>query len=300
MKIKICNCCKKIFFLPAWLTVLIAVPSFALLILFFLFGGSMERSRTIEIPIYGLSAYALIIASTGIARIIGSVKKRLQSYALWNKLYEDARLRTVVTTAPGLFLNALYVFTNIGMGILNHTAWFIYLGVYYFFLTIMKSSLIHYLAKNRSSINQETEYRKYRKCGIALLMLNFVLVSECVYIVYKNQSFHYDGILIYAMAAMTFYSLIGAVFHVVRYRKYKSPVLSAVKAVKLTSAMVSMLALETAMIAQFGGEEQGDFRRMMTSLTASVVCIVELLIAVYMIYSGTRRIKREKTQQSLS
>ncbi len=300
MKIKICNCCKKIFFLPALLTALIAVPSFALLILFFLFVGSMERSRTVEISIYGLSAYSLIITSTGIARIIGSIKKRLQSYALWNKLHEDTRLRTVVTTAPGLFLNALYVFTNIVMGILNHSAWFIYLGVYYFFLTIMKSSLIHYLAKNRDDINQETEYLKYRECGIALLMLNFVLVPECVYIVYRNQSFHYNGVLIYAMAAMTFYSLISAVFHVVRYRKYKSPVLSAVKAVKLTSAMVSMLALETAMIAQFGGEEQGDFRRIMTGATASVVCIVELMIAAYMIYSGTRRIKREKSHQSFS
>lgn len=300
MKTRICNCCKKIFFLPAWLTALIAVPSFSLLILFFLYGKSMEQSRVTEISIYGLSAYSLIITCTGISRIIGFVKKRLQSYTFWNKLHEDARLRTMATTVPGLLLNALYVFTNIGMGILNHTAWFIYLGVYYFFLTIMKSSLIHYLAKNRSGINYKTEYRKYRSCGIALLMLNFVLVSECVYIVYRNQRFHYNGVLIYAMAAMTFYSLIGAVFHMVRYRKYKSPVLSAVKAVKLTSAMVSMLALETAMIAQFGGEDQGDFRQIMTSLTASAVCIVELLIAAYMIYSGTRGIKKEKSHQSLS
>ncbi len=42
------------------------------------------------------------------------------------------------------------------------------------------------------------------------------------------------------------------------------------------------------MIAQFGGEGQENFRRIMTSLTAAVVCLVELMIAVYMIHKGTR------------
>ncbi len=294
MKIKICNFFKKLFFLPVWLTVLIAVPSFAVLILFFLYGESIGQLSMLKIPIYSLSAYALIITCTGVGRIIRCIKEQLQSNALWNKLHEDARLRTMVTTIPGLLLNALYVFTNIGMGVLNHTAWFIYLGGYYFLLTAMKSSLVHELAKNRNRINYQAEYRKYRSCGIVLLLLNFVLDAECVYIVCRNQSYHYDGMLIYAMAAISFYSLISAVVHVIRYRKYKSPVLSAVKAINLTTAMVTMLALETAMIAQFGEGDNGTFRRSMTSLTASVVCIIELLIAVYMIYNGTRRINRKK------
>lgn len=290
MIIKICNCCRKIFSLPAWLTVLIAVPSFAVLFLSFLYSENMKVLSMLEIPIYCLSAYALLITCTGVGRIICCIKRRLRSHVFWNKLQEDVRLRTIVTTLPGLLLNILYVFTNIGMGMLNHTAWFIYLGGYYLLLTVMKSSLLHYLAINRYRGNSQEEYQRYRSCGITLLLLNFVLIAECVYIVLRNQSYYYEGMLIYAMATMAFYSLISAIIHMVRYRKYKSPVLSAVKAINLTTAMVTMLALETAMIAQFGGEGQENFRRIMTSLTAAVVCLVEWLVALYMICNGTRRI----------
>ncbi len=77
--------------------------------------------------------------------------------------------------------------------------------------------------------------------------------------------------------------------YVIRYRKYKSPVLSAVKAINLTTAMVTMLALETAMISQFGSADEESFRQIMTSITAAVVCVVEFVTAVYMIYNGTSK-----------
>lgn len=294
MKPKINLFCKRIFFLPIWLTALIAVPSFAVLILLFLYGGRTEWLTILEIPIYCLSAYALMITCTGIGRMIRRITEHLQSHALWGRLRNDVRLRTMVTMIPGLLLNALYVLTNVGMAVLNHTSWFIYLGGYDFVLTVMKTSLLYDLAKNRNRTTAQAEYRRYRNCGILLLLLNFILAAESVYIVCRNQSYHYDGMLIYVMAAIAFYALISAVIHIIRYRKYKSPVLSAIKAINLTTAMVTMLALETAMIAQFGGEGQGNFRRMMTSSTAAAVCLVEFMIAIYIICSGTRRMTRQR------
>ena len=294
MKPKINLFCKRIFFLPVWLTALIAVPSFAVLILLFLYGGCAEWLTILEIPIYCLSAYALMITCTGIGRMIRRITEHLQSHALWGRLRNDVRLRTMVTMIPGLLLNALYVLTNVGMAVLNHTSWFIYLGGYDLVLTVMKTSLLYDLAKNRNRTTAQAEYRRYRNCGILLLLLNFILAAESVYIVCRNQSYHYDGMLIYVMAAIAFYALISAVIHIIRYRKYKSPVLSAIKAINLTTAMVTMLALETAMIAQFGGEDQGDFRRMMTSSTAAAVCLVEFMIAIYIISNGTRRISRQR------
>lgn len=294
MKPKINLFCKRIFFLPIWLTALIAVPSFAVLILLFLYGGRTEWLTILEIPIYCLSAYALMITCMGIGRMIRRITEHLQSHALWGRLRNDVRLRTMITMIPGLLLNALYVLTNVGMAVLNHTSWFIYLGGYDFVLTVMKTSLLYDLAKNRNRTTAQAEYRRYRNCGILLLLLNFILAAESVYIVCRNQSYHYDGMLIYVMAAIAFYALISAVIHIIRYRKYKSPVLSAIKAINLTTAMVTMLALETAMIAQFGGEGQGNFRRMMTSSTAAAVCLVEFMIAIYIICSGTRRMTRQR------
>ncbi len=208
-------------------------------------------------------------------------------HAIYIKLISNVRFRTMFLMIPGLVVNALYMVINIVIGIKNDATWFIYLGVYCFYLVLMKGYLLYYLAAN-NKVQRKKEYRIYRNCGITLLFLNFVLIGESVYIVHKNQNYHYQGVLIYAMAAFAFYNLTMAIINIVRFQKFKSPVLSAVKAINLTTAMVTMLALETAMISQFGDAGQGDFRAMITRVTAFLVCLVEFVIAVHMICDGNK------------
>ncbi len=49
-------------------------------------------------------------------------------------------------------------------------------------------------------------------------------------------------------------AVITSVINVVKFRKYGSPIMSAAKVINLTAALVSMLSLETAMLAQLGGD----------------------------------------------
>ena len=93
-----------------------------------------------------------------------------------------------------------------------------------------------------------------------------------------------------------FYSVITAVRNVVKFRKQNSPVLSAAKGINLASALVSMLALETAMLSQFGSEESPVFRRVMNSATGGAVCCVVLGMAVYMMVRATQNLKRLEQQ----
>lgn len=92
-------------------------------------------------------------------------------------------------------------------------------------------------------------------------------------IVQDGYGSSYPGMLIYVAAMHAFYSLIIAVLSLVRYRKFHSPVLSASKAVGLTTALVSIFNLETAMIDQFGAE-QVYFRLIMTACTAKTTSLV--------------------------
>ena len=82
----------------------------------------------------------------------------------------------------------------------------------------------------------------------------------------------------------------------VKFRKQNSPVLSAAKGINLASALVSMLALETAMLSQFGSEESPVFRRVMNSATGGAVCSVWLGMAVYMMVRATQNLKRLEQQ----
>ena len=62
--------------------------------------------------------------------------------------------------------------------------------------------------------------------------------------------------------------------------------------VNLTAALVSMLSLETAMIARFG-EDAEHFRYITTGVSGAVVCAVVLAMASYMIIKATKRLDKE-------
>ena len=123
-----------------------------------------------------------------------------------------------------------------------------------------------------------------------MLVMNQALTAIVVIVVKQNKGFEYAGFLIYAMALYAFYAVITSVINVVKFRKYGSPIMSAAKAINLTAALVSMLSLETAMLAQFG-EDDVRFRLIMTSATGAGVCTIVLGMAIFMIAKSTKALK---------
>lgn len=95
----------------------------------------------------------------------------------------------------------------------------------------------------------------------------------------------------------TFYITISAIINVIKYRSHGSPVMSAAKVISLTAALVSMLSLETAMLARFGNNETA-FRRMMLGISGGVVCAFVLAMAVYMIVRSTKQLKKLRNNNS--
>ena len=112
--------------------------------------------------------------------------------------------------------------------------------------------------------------------------------------VYSNRGFEYQGMLIYVMAAYTFYITTVAIVNIVKYRKYNSPILSMTKVISLASALISMLALETAMLSQFGGDTTPEFRRMMIIATGAGISATIVLMSGYVIVRNTLEIRKLK------
>ena len=96
----------------------------------------------------------------------------------------------------------------------------------------------------------------------------------------------------------TFYAVISAVFNIIKYRKYNSPVLSAAKAISFTTALVSVLSLQTAMLTLFG--EEGDMmRQKYNGITGACICVIILIISVYMFVNANRELNKIKTDEML-
>ncbi len=187
-------------------------------------------------------------------------------------------------------VNLLYIALKLTSGIYYRSWWFITLAAYYALLAVMRFLLLW----RWGGIGPELELRRYRLCGAVLLIMNAALAGMVILMVSQNHGYVYPGMLIYAMALYSFYTVILAVVNVIKFRTHGSPVLSAAKAINLAAALVSILALETAMIAQFGGGD--DYRRMMTAATGGGVCVIVLGMAVFMIVWSTKHIKQLKIQ----
>lgn len=289
---------KKIFFLPPLLTVLIAVPSF---IFVFVMLGIGDHSALAYIA-YMLSAYAMVITITGLPGVIEAIRsgidnlallRRIRSTALGGRLLGDDIFRSEITLRGGLFINILYAVMNLISGIRYHSTWFIVLACYYVLLSAMRAVLVRYVHCKPVGQDIPAEFRRYRACGVILLLMNQALVGIIIDMVTQNRGFFYPGLMIYAMAMYTFYITISAAINVIKYRNHGSPVISAAKVISLTAALVSMLSLETAMLAQFGSDE-AEFRRTMLGVSGGVVCTFVLAMAIYMIVRSTKQLRKLK------
>ena len=144
-----------------------------------------------------------------------------------------------------------YVIWEIVCGIIFKSYWLITIGSYYLILVILRSRLLRYSKKHNLGENELDEWHHARNNSVILLLLNIVLIGMVTLMIAQNKTYEYGGMLIYVMAAYTFYCLIMTIVDLVKYRKYKSPVMITTKVVSLSASLISLLALETAMLEEF-------------------------------------------------
>lgn len=292
---------KKIFFLPPLVTILIAAPSLTLCFVLL----SMRADGMIAYLSYGMAAYGLVITITGFPEMVRGgrrwIEKNIHNHPLMKKAMQhpfgyryltDGLFRAKISLYPGLIINLLYIVLKLSVGIYSRSVWLVALAFYYMLLALTRFFLLHHTGRSEPGEDIQSEFRRYRLCGIILLFMNQALTAVVVLVVYQNKGFEYPGLLIYGMAMYSFYITVTAAVNLVKFRRYGSPVISAAKAVNLVAALVSMLSLTTAMIAQFGGGE--DFRKKMTAAVGGGVCTVVILMALFMIVRATLCLKKSK------
>lgn len=268
---------------------LIAVPAFALMI----HALTTGIPSALAWPLYVLAFYALVLIVVAAVRACRSIKtiplpKCLAEKPAVIRWRTDAHYRIGLGLTTGLMMNLLYVVLKLVVGFVIGNGWLVALGGYYAMLAIMRVMLLLGWWKGMPLTSQ---WRSYRACGVALVPMNQALMVVVIYLVHKSISYNYPGNLIYAMAGYAFYAVISSVINMVRLRRLGSPLISAAKAVGLVCALVSLLALQTALIFRFGGGDTA-FARIMNSITGGAVCLTVLAMGIYMILRANRALRR--------
>lgn len=283
---------KKILFkllFPHIAIVIILVPVAAALLTYtFAFGSTNEPIAYVS---YFLSAYALTVVCARAPGIFKQLRRIKTENKYVNRYVTDAHLRVKLSLYCSLTINILYALLQLLSGFHYQSGWFYALSGYYALLILMRFFLLKDTVKTDLGKNRLPEWKRYRFCGLVLLVAHLALAVIVAYIVWLNRGFVHNEILTIAMAAYTFFSMTTAIINVIKYRRYESPVMSAAKAISLAAALVSMLSLETAMLTAFGEGDDPLFRRIMTGATGSAVCLLVLALAIYMIIHATKEIK---------
>ena len=286
---------KKLFGIPSWLFLLLTVACTAGLVAFFLY--RLEES-VIAYILYVLSFYTLtgdcIYLSQVLPRLFRGAHKTIDNTVLGHRYMTERAFRTKVSLYISLTISMIYVGINLWSWHMLHSWWFMVLAVYYVIMAVMRFLLVRYVRIQKIGTDILGEWKRSRICAYILLLINLSLSGAVLMILYNNRGYDYPGMMIYVMALYTFYSTIHAIVDIVKYRKLGSPVMSTAKIVSLSAALVSMLNLETAMFAQFGGDMSVENQQIFIILTGAGVSITVVTMSVIMIVRATKEIRRMK------
>ncbi len=256
----------------------------------------LGTASAVAIISYVLSAYTLTVWCFKIPYLIRFFKKfknENKYIVIWRS---DANLRVNISLYGTLIFNTAYAALQLGMGLWHKSFWFSSLACYYVSLAVMRFFLLRYTRRHKPGEYMEIELRKFRACGIVFLIMNLTLALMVFFMVYWNRTFIHHEITTIALAAYTFTAFTLAIVNIVKYRKYKSPVYTASKAISLAAACVSMLTLESTMLTTFGdGTMSLTERRIMLGASGGAIVAFIIGMAIYMIVQGTKSLKRLKS-----
>lgn len=223
-----------------------------------------------------------------IEKLLMTVKKT----SFGAQFLEDYTFRTILTTMPSFIINVAYTVYNGVIGIVNQSSWFITMAVYYSLLGVMRYHAVNTGRKISRMKNQKLIRKKelavIKTDGLLLLLLNLALSGVVLLTIAKGRAKAYPEIMAISIAAYTFYKTTMAVINMVKVRKMQSPILITIRNIGVADALVSMLTLQTTMLASFQNTSHLDVNRM-NALTGMAVCILIALLGISMIYYASKR-----------
>lgn len=286
---------KKLLYPPIWIVIVLTIICTFALVEIFVNGWEMT---VLAYASYVLSFYTLceicFICWKVLPGYYKVVKYKMHQNKYVDRYMTDAVFKSNVGLYRSLVINLIYVILNAVSGYIYQTYWFVIFAVYYAIIAMMRFLLVRYVAKNTIGNNHIGELKRARLCAYILMTVNLSLSGAVLMMVFFDRGFYYQGVLIYVIALYTFYITTTAIIDMVKYRKYKSPILSITKVIQMASALFSMLFLETAMFAQFGADMSKENKKIMIMVTGAGISIAVVSMAVYMIVRTTKELQQHK------
>lgn len=282
------NKLKKIFYPNNFIVVIGAFTIIISLIYLIFYNGFGTK---ISYVLYLLMTYFLILI---LIKIYNIIRIRVNSIINNNKylsLYKnDHVLRYRVSLLLSLGFNICYFCFKLISGIIFKSVWFIVFALYYILLVVLRTNIIKQELNGRSSMKDE--YDKYRNTAVILLFMNVVLTMIILVIVNEKIMNIYPDWIAISVACYTFYLVFISIYNLIKYRKFKSPLISASKVINVITSFISLISLEMVLIPTFGNDL--EFFEIMIMSTGGMIGLIIIVISLYMIIKATEWLNDNK------
>ena len=258
----------------------------------------------VEYVFYGVSAVGLAYSTYIVIIIIPHIKdwviELLCKTQFTKNVLEDYGFRTTVFAVMTFTISVGYAIMEGVIAITSSSVWFGALAGYYIMLALSRGLLLNSKRLIRKRVHGEKhEYainmiKTFRATGVSLLVLTVALSGAVFYMVRDKNNFSYPGFTIFASAAYAFYKIIMSVYNFIKAKKHEDLTVWAIRNINLSDALVSILALQTAMFEQFAVGQNVDAYNI---ATATAVCAVIIAVGIYMIIKANKMLKKYKKEK---
>lgn len=272
----------------------------------FLSVDSLSKYIALGYVFLGIMAVTVSYAIYGVVKTAPDISERALKWSenkpFWNKLFTEYGFRAIIAAIGSFAINIAFAVYNGAIGIMNRSVWYGALSAYYILLMSVRGGMLLYHSKRQKDMKKglsqgavdRRDRTAYGICGGALVLLPVALSFAIMQMVGANKSFVHSGLTIYVYALYAFYKIIKAIYNFVKTRRDHEMTVRALKNISLADAMVSILALQTAMFHEF--DSASDFAHIatMNAVTGAIVCALTAAIGIIMIVIACKK-ARAKT-----
>ncbi|MDF2936311.1 MAG: hypothetical protein K0Q90_1684 [Paenibacillaceae bacterium] len=174
------------------------------------------------------------------------MKKRLERWL------PDRRDRAAVTALAAFVMNVLIGAGKLVLGVYLHSAWFIINAIYYLVLSLVRGLTLRYYAEARKigepAERYGLEFAVYQKSGMFLCLLGLSYMAVCIRMYMVGDAVVFGGNIVFLIALVAFTKLGLAIHGNVVNRHLKNPIVSVLKMINFTDAMVSIVITQYTLL----------------------------------------------------
>lgn len=243
-----------------------------------------------EVFIYILLAVVFTVYS--IYAVGYCVRQGLRNAEFLVRLKNDYTFRTILFACCSFIFTICYMVFNGVISVLAASVWYGVLTVYYCVLAFLRGAVLFSgLCRRRNSTKEDRERRRisaYRVCGIFLIVLTLVLSGALVQMICDQRLFAYANVSIYAAALYAALKIIFAIVNFFKAKKQENLSVQAIRNINFADALVSLLALQVAMLSILKGKTGSIDTMLMNTFVGVIVCVVIIGMGVSMIIKSSK------------